>query len=53
MSRKPVIFFFLGCLVLLGAAFQAKAMDVTGDWELTMIGGPGGGDLPGAGTCRR
>ena len=49
MSRKPVIFFFLGCLVLCGAAFQAKALDVTGDWELTMIGGPGGGGPPGGG----
>jgi hypothetical protein len=49
MSRKPVIFLFLACLVLSGAAFQAKPVDVTGDWEMTMIGGPGGGrggDMP-------
>jgi len=43
MSRKVAFILFIGCLVLSAAAFQAKPVDVTGDWEITMVGGPGGG----------
>ena len=42
MSRRPVILLAVGCLVLSAAAFQAKAVDITGDRELKMGGGPGG-----------
>jgi hypothetical protein len=48
MSRVPAIVLAIGCLVLFAAAFQAKPVDVTGDWELAMEGGPGGGP-PGGG----
>ena len=50
MSGKPTIIIAIGCLVLCTAAFQAKPVDITGDWEITMVGGPGGppggGDRP-------
>jgi hypothetical protein len=46
MSKKPVILLALGCFVLGGAILQAKSVDVSGDWELTMAGGPGGGGPP-------
>lgn len=49
MSRKAAIVLVLGCLVLAGAAYQAKAIDVTGDWEFAMVGGPAGGPPPGGG----
>ncbi len=43
MSRKAAFVLVLGCLVIAGAAYQAKAIDVTGDWEFAMVGGPAGG----------
>ena len=43
MSGKPEIILTIVCLTLYGAAFQTKPVDVTGDWEMTMVGGPGGG----------
>jgi hypothetical protein len=48
MSKVPAIVLIVGCLFLCAAAFQAKAVDVTGDWEMKMVGGPGGGP-PGGG----
>jgi len=42
MSRTSAIILAIGCLVLSAAAFQAKPVDVTGDWEFSMSGGPGG-----------
>lgn len=54
MSRTPAIILAIGCLVLGAAAFQAKTVDVTGDWQFSMVGGPGGlegqaGPPPGGG----
>jgi hypothetical protein len=46
MSIKSVCILLVGCFLLCGAAFQAKPVDVTGDWEMTMVGGPGGGGPP-------
>jgi hypothetical protein len=53
MSRTTALVFAIGCLFLGATAFQAKPVDVTGDWEFTMSGGtggpggpPGGGDRP-------
>jgi len=46
MSGKPAIILIIGCLVLYGAVTQAKLVNVTGDWELTMgslLAGQGGG----------
>ena len=48
MTKKWAIILAAGCLVFSAAAFQAKPVDVTGDWEFTMTGGPGGGP-PGGG----
>jgi hypothetical protein len=56
MSRTSAIILAIGCLVLSAAAFQAKSVDVTGDWDLTMAGGPGGppdGAPPGGGGGER
>jgi len=55
MSRTSAIILAIGCLVLSAAAFQAKSVDVTGDWEFTMAGGPGGpeGAPPGGGGGER
>jgi hypothetical protein len=49
MSLKPAIILAIGCLVLGAAASQSKPVDVSGSWEITMVGGPegpGGGDRP-------
>jgi hypothetical protein len=48
MSGKPALILAIASLVLCGAAFQAKPVDVTGDWEMSLVGGPGGGP-PGGG----
>ena len=52
MRRSAVLILALGCLALAAAA-QSKAVDVNGNWEFTMTGGPdgpggppGGGDRP-------
>jgi hypothetical protein len=49
MPGKPLALLLAGCLLLCGAAFQAKSVDITGDWEMTMVGGPGGGGPPDGG----
>jgi hypothetical protein len=50
MFRRSAIILAIGCLVLGAAAFQAKTVDVTGDWEFSLVGGPGGpGGPPGGG----
>jgi hypothetical protein len=47
MLRKSILLLVMGgCLVLCGTAFQAKSVDISGDWEMTMTGGPGGGGPP-------
>jgi len=47
MTKKLALALGLfGLLVLFGLASQAKPVDVTGDWEMSLLGGPGGGGPP-------
>jgi hypothetical protein len=53
MSRKVILVILAaGTLVAAAAAFQAKAVEVTGDWEFSMSGGPGGPGGPPQGGDR-
>ena len=52
MSAKSVILLIAGCLILFGTFVSAEDVDVSGDWEITMVGGPPGGGPPGGGPPR-